>query len=272
MKKLIVYLSPIEKAQNIVDYSIRLARHLQMNIHYVSNIDIEKLARNKDDNVSKEELSNKLIEAKKIEIERVLEKDEWEWDEVNAVYSIYAGTLSEVFKSTSLKERSKMVVLPLVDESKSNEKSVNQILKATKLPVWCFRAEKEYRPVKTIVYGTDYKKADINIIKSFSWLAKAFEAKVNLLHVYKKGKFKQQLIDAGLRDFIDKKIEYPAIDIHSKKKGSVVKGISSFCDKTFADLVILLKKDKYFFQDLIRKSTIERSLDKLDLPILIYKK
>jgi hypothetical protein len=272
MKKLIVYLSPIEKAQNIIEYSIRLAQHLQLDIHYVCNIDIEKSAKNKDEDISKEELSRHLIEAKKKEIEQLLEKDEWDWDGVDAAYSIFSGSLKEVFKSSSLKKKGKLVLFPVEVENKSKVKSINQILKSIKLPVWCFKVDKEYRPVKTVVYGTDYKKTDISVIKSFGWFARAFDAKVNLLHIYKKGKFRQQLIDAGLKDLIDKKIEYPEVEIHSKKKRSVVKGISRFCEKSFADLVILLKKDKYFFQGLLGSSTIGKSLEKLDLPILIYKK
>ncbi len=272
MKNLIVYLSPIEKAYNIIGYSIQVARHLGLNIHYVYNIDVERLVKKNEKKVSKEELTNEAVASKKTEIAQLVEKDEWEWGNITAVYSVYTGSLSELFKTLSLKNHSELVLFPIKDEKISNEKSIHQVLDAINLPVWCFKADSEYRQVKTIVYGSDYKKDDVNVIKSLTSLAKAFEAKINVLHVYKSEKFKQQLIDAGLKDLIDKKIEYPSIEIHSKKKGNVVKGIASFCKKTFADLVVLMKKDKYFFQDLLRKTTIEKALKKIDLPILIFKK
>ncbi len=217
-------------------------------------------------------IEKKAIENKKTEISQLIEKKEWEWGDITPVYSVYTGSLKEMFETLSLENHSDLVLFPIRDEKISNEKSIRQILAAINLPVWCFKADSKYRQVKTIVYGSDYKKEDVNVIKSLTGLAKAFEAKINILHVYKSEKFKQQLIDAGLRDLIDKKIEYRTIEVNSKKKGNVVKGISAFCKKTFADLVVLTKKDKYFFQDLLRKTTIEKALKKIDLPILIFKK
>ncbi len=272
MKNLVVYLSPVEKAQSIIDYSIRLARQLQLNIHFICNIDVGKLDAIEDKKVSKAELSQKLVAEKRLEIEAIMNKDEWEWGDITAEYSIFTGSLRSVLKTADLQEHSKLVLLPVAGKATFSEQSVNSILGAAKLPVWCFKIDSEYRPVKTITYGSDYKKQDINVIKSFTWMAKAFKAKVNILHVYSHGKFKQQLLDAGLRDIVQKKIKYSDIEIHSKKKGSVVKGIAGFCEKSFADLLILFKKDEHFFQHLLRKSTVEKALEKLELPVLIYQK
>ncbi len=45
MKTLIVYLCPIDKGCNIIEYSIQLAQHLGLNIHYVYNIDVDRLVK-----------------------------------------------------------------------------------------------------------------------------------------------------------------------------------------------------------------------------------
>lgn len=272
MKNLIVYLSPVEKAQNIVEYANRLAQQLQLNIHYIYNIDTEKLVADEGNENSKEEFLQELIAEKRGEIEAIIKNSNPEPKDIESVFSIFTGSLRAVFKTPSVQAQSKLVLLAVEEKTSYTEQRLNQILDASKLPVWCFKPNKEYRPVKTITYATDYRKHDINVLKSFIWIAKAFDAKINMLHVYRRGKFKQQLLDAGLRELVDKKIKYSAIEIQSKKKGSVVKGIAKFSEKSFADLVVLLKKDKYFFQDLLRKTTIEKTLNKLDLPLLVYKK
>ncbi len=275
MKNLIVYLSPFDKACEIIKYSEQVAIRLKLNIHFIFNIDseIKNIPDKNSENISKEEIEKKIIEDKKYEIGQRIEEHEWTSENIIPVYSVFKGSFKDMFETLASRNHSELVLFPINGNGmKFNEKVIYQILDTINLPVWCFSVNKEFRQIKTIVYGTDYKKEDIDVIKSLTSMAREFEAKINILHVFKSEKFKQQLVNAGLKDFIDRKIEYPGIEIHSKKKRNVVKGIADFSKTSFADLVVLLKKDKYFFQDLLRKSTIEKVLKKVDLPILIYKK
>lgn len=275
MKNLIVYLSPFEKACNIIDYSIEVAQRLRLDIHYIYNVDPETddFPEKNEDGISKVEFEKEIVEKKKAEIREFVEKKDWQEKKITAVYSVFIGSFSDMFRTLSGRNHSELVLLPIDGARKNSRgKLICHVLDIMNLPVWCFHSGKEFRQIKTIVYGSDYKKEDIEVVKSLTLMAKEFGAKINILHVSKSEKFKQQLIDAGLKDLIDKKIEYPAIEIHSKKKNNVVNGIAGFCKTSFADLVVLMKKDKFFFQGMLRKSTIEKILGKVDLPIIIYRK
>jgi hypothetical protein len=274
MKNIIVYLAPLAKANQIVEYATQVATRLKLNIHFVYNVDsaTEDFAETNDKEFSKKDLEKQIIGQRKAEIGNLMEKHNWSPD-ITAVYSVYTGSFPEMLQTLSAGNHSELMLFPVDDDTKSaREKNIYQILDILNLPVWCFSANSQFKQVKTMVYASDYKKEDIEIIKWLAGLAKSFEAKINILHVYKSEKFKQQLIDAGLQDLIWKKIEYRSIEIHSKKKSNTVKGIAEFAKISFADLVVLMKKDKYFFQDLLRKSTIQKALKKLELPILILKK
>lgn len=274
MKNLIVYLTPLKMAHEIMKYSEQVASRLNLSIHFIYNVENEVDNINQDSSdLSTDEIVEKVIEDKKFEIQQLIENHEWTDGNIVKVHSVYSGSIKKMFKTLALVNHCELILFPFHDDdTKSQEKLVYSILDIMNIPVWCFSANAEFRQVKTIVYGSDYNKEDIDVLKSLTQLAQHFGAKINILHVYKSEKFKQQLIDTGLKELVDKKIEYPDIEIHSKKKSSVVSGISDFSKTTFADLVVLLKKNKFFFQDLLRKGTVEKLFSKIDLPLLIYKK
>ncbi|QGY42306.1 hypothetical protein GM418_01125 [Maribellus comscasis] len=274
MKNIIVYLSPLEKGFDIVNYSVQVAERLGLNIHYVYNVDPEVVeSLREDNNISKEELEQKIIEEKKIEIGKLVESQNWNEKDITAVYSVYSGAFDKMFKTIASRNHCELVLFPVSEAGKQlHIKSIFQILDIMKLPVWCFPVGTEFRQIKTIVYASDYKKQDIDTIKALSAFATHFKAKINILHVFKGEKFKQQLIDSGLKELIGKKIAYQNIEVHSKKKNSITKGITDFSKAAFADLLVLLKRDKNIFRNLFAKGTIVKMLKKNELPILIYKK
>lgn len=272
MKSIIVYLSPIEHALNIVDYSAQVAQRLDLNIHFVYNVEIDAETEKKNKNKTKDELVDKLIEKKKLEIGEIVEKYDWKNSNITAAYSIYSGSQKEMFKTLAEKNNADWILFPVEKKETSVSKLIARIQNIINIPFWCFPADKKFRPIKTIVYGSDYKKDDINTIKSLAVLAKSFQAKINILHIYKSKKFKQRIIDVGLKHMIDNKIEYPSIEIHSKKKNRVVTGIASFCKSSYADMVVLMKKEKFFSLNILGKSKIDKVIKKIDLPVIIYRK
>ncbi|MBN1987031.1 MAG: universal stress protein [Prolixibacteraceae bacterium] len=275
MKTIIVYFASLEKAHQIVDYAAQVAKRLKLNIHFVYNIDLaaEDFGETKNEKLTKKDLEKQIIGQRKAEIGRLVEKQDWAALNITAIYSVYTGTFPEMLQTLSDRNDSELMLFPVEDDKKAaHGKNISQILRILTLPVWCFSAGSRFKQVKTMVYASDYKKEDVDVIKWLTGLAKSFEAKIDVLHVYRSEKFKQQLIDAGLQGLIREKIEYPHIKIHSIKKSNTIKGIAEFSKISFADLVVFIKKEKYFFQDLLHKSTVEKALKKLDLPILILKK
>ena len=125
--------------------------------------------------------------------------------------------------------------------------------------------------IKEIVYATDMKDTTDELQRLVDF-AKFFDAKVNVLHIYRKESeshiYDNELIEARLKD----KHNYSNIHFHTEINSDVEDGIAHYVIAKQADILAMFAKKRSFFERLFEKSFTQNIADENDLPLFIYKK
>ena len=277
MNKMVVSLSPFEKAKQIFDYSIQLAQCLNLDVEFINHIDTRK----KDwylqysdilpGNLSLDEIEKKIIQDRERSITRFIEAFRILEHTVSVTYSVKKGTMKGVFRKASQGKDVELAIIPCdQDFGEMPFKEAWRTIEALECPVWRLPVLSEFTPVKTIVYATDYEEEDIEALRKVAELAKKFSAAIIVVHVRRKKEYEEGLKDKGLESVIHDKVAFARIEVQSMENSHVVQGINEFCGRVYADLIVFLRKDRGIFQGLVRNRTIEKVLKTNKLPVFVY--
>jgi nucleotide-binding universal stress UspA family protein len=140
-------------------------------------------------------------------------------------------------------------------------------------PIWIIPENFTYRPLKELVYATDYKQEDILTVKKLVELTSPFSPHITALHITNDPGFENSIKKHGFRDLLINNTGYKDIEIKSivnlHERG--VDEILDYYNSTYSpDLIVALKENKGFLDRLFRISTTKRIISKTHIPILVY--
>lgn len=142
------------------------------------------------------------------------------------------------------------------------------VVSESHVPVLVIPGDSQYRPIKTIGFGVDYKSIDhtdnLDIIKDISY---SFSSSIDIFHVVKYGS-KHELLEkyeaSKLDDYFDG-IEHEFETIESR---SVEEGIKKFVKTSQPDLLVIMPRRYNFFKWLKHDSITEEIVQHFHIPIL----
>lgn len=147
-----------------------------------------------------------------------------------------------------------------------------RVIEQTSCPVLCVPGKASYRKFKKIVYATDYQEEDKKAISQLLVFATPFNAHINILHVSHNNKLFEKAVYEDYKKEISSYINYEklsfAIQVYEDE---IDRGIDEYMIKEEAELLVLLTKEKNFFEKLFTKSLSESMSYFVDYPLLIYK-
>lgn len=123
-----------------------------------------------------------------------------------------------------------------------------------------------------IVFATDYLDSDFEALEKLIPIAEAFNSEIVVAHVFEEtneGKSERSMMDFLCRE-IRKTIQYPRITYQVYPNKSVARGITSLCEFTEADLLVLSARKRNAFQRIFQKSATKSIIYNIDIPLLIY--
>ncbi|WP_111707710.1 universal stress protein [Lutibacter citreus] len=117
-----------------------------------------------------------------------------------------------------------------------------------------------YNEIKTIVYATDFDlKEDVEVIEKLSGIAKAFDAKIEVVHISKKNEFGGEIQMNLFEDTLKNSISYDKIGFKVLYSEDIFDSLRVYLGDVNADMVIMLEREKsgffnnLFHQDLVKK-------------------
>lgn len=141
-------------------------------------------------------------------------------------------------------------------------------------PVWIIPPDTEYRPLKQIVYATDYNHEDIETLKRLSHIAARHDSHITSVHVIDDKNFDEQIRQEGFEETISEKVGYQGISVTSIPNGSDVDGLvenlHEFAHANQANVIVILKENRSFFEKLFDKSATKKLIKTTNLPVLVY--
>jgi len=148
-----------------------------------------------------------------------------------------------------------------------------EIIRQLDCPVWIIPHGSIYMPFNTIVYATDYKEQDQPTMNSLIRLMSQFSPDITALHITDSYDFDELTKKTGFNELIRQTTGYEKIRVKSVLNitdDNVAEIIIDYALDITADLIVLLKKNRTFFEKIFTVSATKKIVKASPLPLLIY--
>ena len=284
MKSLLI---PIEFADNMektVMYGANLARDLNLSLLLIHVIDVQVAGPDVPN------VSTGYNYTPQVTVEVLKEREEAAREMLNnhveminsnvvnppPVYQeILNGTNTDKIVDRSDMDDVKMILVQKEEEhSALLENTDEKVASHAHCPVWIIPSEMEYTPIKEIVYATDYKKEDIDTLKKLSHIAARHDSHITSVHILNDKEFDERLRQEGFNETITEKVGYNDITVTSISNGDdqddLVNQLDEFAHANKANVIVILKENRNFFEKIFSKSATKKLIKKTNLPVLVY--
>lgn len=171
-----------------------------------------------------------------------------------------------------------LLLVGMKDEHTSRGLFTGSIAKVLMVKVLCplmvVPNAKRFRKIRTIIYATDFEKADIFAIKKLVAFARPFNAKIRVVHVPTAEEFvgKQKL--EWFKDMVGQKVEYPEVHFHTFLADTVYNGLRAFADLHHADMLVMLERERRdpLFKKLFHKDLVKKMESHISIPLVSMNK
>jgi nucleotide-binding universal stress UspA family protein len=185
------------------------------------------------------------------------------------------GIASKIIENKVAKGVYDMVMLQGQSEEsiwKQNTKILD-VVRNVSCPVWFLSPDARYHPMKKIVYATDYSEEDISTIKRLIDLTKPYDSEILALHISNDETFEKRLRSEGFTEMLSKETGSNKITVKmiaDEDGKDAVEVLVGEAEKAKANLIVVLKENRNFFERLFKSSFTAELVKKAQLPILIF--
>ncbi|MFO7573777.1 MAG: universal stress protein [Bacteroidales bacterium] len=142
-------------------------------------------------------------------------------------------------------------------------------------PVWIIPPDAKYQPLNKIIYATDYNEEDIKTLKGLIALAKPFDPEIMALHISNDDEFEKKLKSEGFATMLSEKAAYNKVSVKmiaDQDGKDAVESLVKEAEKVKANLIVVLKDNRNFFERIFKSSFTADLIRKVQLPILVFHK
>jgi nucleotide-binding universal stress UspA family protein len=188
--------------------------------------------------------------------------------------TVIAGFYEQELLDLTAKEKSGMLLLTGEEQrgggkwllSDSNVPIVNR----ASVPVVIIPRGSKFETIDRIVYATDYHKQDIDSIKVLAGWARAFEARIIVVHVTDTNDFREEIETEGFRQMLADEVDYPNINVLTISSKDLEEGLNKFMADTNAKMMALLKENEGFWKNLLQGGNTRHLIFKSSKPVIIF--
>jgi len=137
-------------------------------------------------------------------------------------------------------------------------------------PVMLIPAHYESKPLKNILYSTNYNEEDFDTLNKLSEFASPYNAHITALHITDKLDMEEKLKIKGFETMVGEKVNYKDISFTVYPYSDIEEGIMEYSIRTKAEMIVVLKENKGFIDNLIHGSHSKRILKKAELPVMVF--
>jgi len=139
------------------------------------------------------------------------------------------------------------------------------------VPVLVVPKELSFSNYQRIVYATDYNEPEFPALMRLIYFAELFDCRLDVIHV----KSEADRYFNATNNFFNKNkenISYPNIHYIELEKGDVVQSINKYVDEVSADLLVMAKHNRNFFDRLFHRSLSKKMAFHTKIPLLVLVK
>jgi nucleotide-binding universal stress UspA family protein len=126
-------------------------------------------------------------------------------------------------------------------------------------------------PIKKILYATDFMEADIEAINKLVPIAKAMDAKVNIVHISTEKEYAGKEQMEWFKDMLHQKVENGHLNFKLVFSDDIEEELKNQLKQIGADLVVLLEREeKGFLNKLFHRSMVKKLEGHISIPLLSF--
>lgn len=137
-------------------------------------------------------------------------------------------------------------------------------------PVLATTAKQPTIDFQSMMFGTDFRAGDLQIIKRVSRLAAELRSKLTVVHISKKKTFEEELKLAGLEQLCRRELDYKDLVFKQYFSAEVESGIEEAVKNIQAGLVILSRDHRGLLDTLFGSDVVDDLVYKSEVPILVF--
>lgn len=155
------------------------------------------------------------------------------------------------------------------------DSGIMDIVRDVPCPVWVIPPDAKYHSMKKIIYATDYNKQDIAVLKRLLDLTKPMGSKILSLHISNDYEFEKKLESEGFAEILNKEINSSKVSVKmiaDNDDEDAVKLLVDEAKNIKANLIVVLKENRNFFERLFKSSFTVELIKAAQLPVLVFHK
>jgi nucleotide-binding universal stress UspA family protein len=148
----------------------------------------------------------------------------------------------------------------------------SSVAQGAQVPVLLIPEKVAYRPFKNILYASNFEAAHRDMLQEIINFANLFRAAVHFVHVKEKGSTEDfEITKEAIFNQLFKDGD-PAFSFQMDmvESNSVVHGLHQYADDNHIDLIVLVNKQKGFFDSLMGNSASKNMALDLKHPLMVY--
>lgn len=148
-----------------------------------------------------------------------------------------------------------------------------ELIEKAKCPVLIIAPNTKYQPLKKIIYASDYKEEDLKTLKELINLTKPFVIDILALHISKSMEFSEKVKKVGFKEMLERNTNFNNISLRvltDEKEKDIVETLSEEVDRIGANLIVVLKENRNFFERIFKSSFTANVIKNAELPVLVF--
>ncbi len=280
MNKILIPTDFSDISKNAAIYGFQLAEQINAEIELLHILEIYKFAAG----TSEAELISTILPAENIAEMEETAKNSFDFfietikntQPIRVPYQTKVVTghlVNELIVQSSMPE-TKLIILSVSSNqdlaTRFTHNTISAILSESTCPIMVLPSNCTYKPILKVVFATDFKEEELNMLKKFLSLFINFNPTITVLHVTNKSiDFKTKLLMAGMFNTLSEETGYKHFSSKTLYCKNLVQGIIEQSKE--ADLLLMLKEHEGFFKSLFEVSKTEKITHYLTIPMLSYR-
>ena len=285
MKTLLALINDPVNSEGFIRYSVEMAGDMNMNLHlfYIQNPALYTLSSGTAAATSHPVGSE--IDVVRLEEERKnaitsIEKNLENFrntisPDISINVSSEAGAMDLVVSRLVAENKADMLIVEGQDEKDLwiMDSSNTELILRANCPGWLVPSGAKYKSCRKIIYATDYHEKDIQTLRDLINITGRLSPEITALHITDSDAAGDKTEKPEFRENIVRQTGYTKISAQSIKdeKGKDLgENIHDYATGVNADLIVLLKENKKFFERIFKSSVTKKVMKKTTLPVLVY--
>lgn len=154
-----------------------------------------------------------------------------------------------------------------------SENVANKLLSTLNVPLLLLPPEVYYHGLSTLLYATDFERADVQAIKQLVELAEPYGALIKVIHIPRKKEVdSKQKMDA-FETLVKKQFFYPELVFCTKESEDVETGLNRCIQEELPEMLVMLEREHGYWHDrFFQKDLVEVMEGEISIPLLVFNK